>query len=110
MDTEELRNQLPTQLQPVIKLSERYSLFVSRFVQGVELAAATGFAILFAIGVVDLALQIVGAMETGAITDPLVVTVTTESLRRLALAPGSDVVASFKATATRGTPFRGGEG
>lgn len=26
MDTEELRNQLPTQLQPVIKLSERFSL------------------------------------------------------------------------------------
>jgi len=42
------------------------------------------------------------AVDVG-VDDPLVVTVTTESLRRLALAPGSDVVASFKATATRAT-------
>lgn len=54
-------------------LAERYSLFVSRFVQGVELAAATVFAILFAIGVVDLTLQILAAVENGSITDPLVV-------------------------------------
>ena len=43
------------------------------------------------------------SVDVGA-ADPLVVTVTTESLDRLALVPGSDVVASFKATATRATP------
>lgn len=36
--------------------------------------------------------------------DPLVALVTTESVDRLALAAGRDVVVSFKATATRGTP------
>jgi uncharacterized membrane protein (DUF373 family) len=46
---------------------------MSRFVHGVELAAATVFAVLFAVGVIDLTLQIFGAVETGSITDPLVV-------------------------------------
>ncbi|SDK01277.1 Uncharacterized membrane protein, DUF373 family [Halovenus aranensis] len=54
-------------------LEERYSLVIGRFVQGVELAAATVFAALFAIGVVDLMLQIFEAMQSGSITDPLVV-------------------------------------
>ena len=54
-------------------LSGRYSRLVARFVHGVELAAATVFAGLFAIGVVDLVLQIVGAVRNGSITDPLVV-------------------------------------
>ena len=54
-------------------LSERYSRLVARFVHGVELAAATVFAGLFAIGVVDLLLQILGAVQSGSITDPLVV-------------------------------------
>lgn len=53
--------------------SDRYSRFLDRFVGGVELVAATVFAILFAVGVVDLVLQIVGAVRTGEITDPLVV-------------------------------------
>jgi uncharacterized membrane protein (DUF373 family) len=44
-----------------------------RFVQGVELAAAAVFALLFAIGVVDLGLQIVESVRSGTITDPLVV-------------------------------------
>jgi uncharacterized membrane protein (DUF373 family) len=39
----------------------------------VELAAAGLFALLFGIGVVDLALQIAGTVPTGGITDPLVV-------------------------------------
>jgi len=39
----------------------------------VELAAATVFAVLFAIGVVDLTLQILDAARNGSITDPLVV-------------------------------------
>jgi len=56
-----------------LSLSERYSLLVERFVHGVELAAATVFAGLFAVGVVDLILQIGGAVQTGSITDPLVV-------------------------------------
>ena len=54
-------------------LSEQYSLLVERFVHGVELAAATVFALLFAIGVVDLILQIIGSVQSGSITDPLVV-------------------------------------
>lgn len=44
-----------------------------RFVHGVELAAAALFALLFAVGVIDLMLQIVDAVISGRITDPLVV-------------------------------------
>ncbi|MFC5277227.1 phosphate-starvation-inducible PsiE family protein [Halorubrum rubrum] len=54
-------------------LSDRYSSLVDRFVRVVELAAATVFALLFAVGVFDLVIQIVGAVRSGAITDPLVV-------------------------------------
>jgi uncharacterized membrane protein (DUF373 family) len=43
------------------------------FVHVVELAAAALFAFLFAVGVVDLALQIVQSIQSGRITDPLVV-------------------------------------
>jgi molybdate transport system regulatory protein len=42
------------------------------------------------------------AVDVGA-DDPVVTVTTTESLHRLGLAPGSEVVASFKATATRAT-------
>ncbi|MFB6118545.1 phosphate-starvation-inducible PsiE family protein [Halosegnis sp.] len=55
------------------KLSDRYSAIMGRFVHGVELAAATVFALLFAIGVIDLTLQILDAVQSGNITDPLVV-------------------------------------
>jgi len=58
---------------PIASASTRYALVIGRFVHGVELAAATVFAILFAIGVVDLILQIVAAVRSGSITDPLVV-------------------------------------
>lgn len=44
-----------------------------QFVTYVELVAAAVFALLFAIGVVDLILQIWQAVLTGSITDPLVV-------------------------------------
>lgn len=54
-------------------LADQYSFVVSRFVQGVELAAATVFAVLFGIGVVDLTLQILEAVRSGNITDPLAV-------------------------------------
>ena len=54
-------------------VESRYAELTDRFVRLVEMAAATVFAILFAIGVVDLTLQIAGAVRTGAITDPLVV-------------------------------------
>lgn len=54
-------------------VSMRYSGLVNRFVRGVELAAATVFAILFAIGVIDLMIQIYSAARTGRITDPNVV-------------------------------------
>jgi uncharacterized membrane protein (DUF373 family) len=46
---------------------------MGRFVHGVELAAATVFALLFAIGVIDLVLQIFESVRSGRITDPLVV-------------------------------------
>ncbi|WP_251329324.1 phosphate-starvation-inducible PsiE family protein [Haloplanus pelagicus] len=45
----------------------------NRFIHGVELVAAAVFALLFAIGVVDLVIQIVQAALAGRITDPLVV-------------------------------------
>jgi len=54
-------------------LAERYAVLTDRFVHGVELAAATVFAVLFAIGVIDLSLQILAAVRSGAITDPNVV-------------------------------------
>jgi uncharacterized membrane protein (DUF373 family) len=53
--------------------AERYSVITDRFVHGVELAAATVFALLFAIGVMDLALQILLTVRSGEITDPTVV-------------------------------------
>ena len=52
---------------------ERVADGIDRFVHLVELSAAALFALLFGIGVVDLAIQIVGAVRSGAITDPLVV-------------------------------------
>jgi uncharacterized membrane protein (DUF373 family) len=52
---------------------DRYAGLTDRFIHAVELAAATVFAILFAIGVVDLGLQIVGAIADRTITDPIVV-------------------------------------
>ena len=54
-------------------LVERYSRLADRFVHGIELAAASVFAILFAIGVIDLCLQIAMAVGSGEITDPNVV-------------------------------------
>ncbi|WP_436902985.1 phosphate-starvation-inducible PsiE family protein [Halovenus halobia] len=54
-------------------ISEKYTALVNAFVRGTELAAATVFAILFAIGVIDLTLQIIDAVQNGTITDPLVV-------------------------------------
>jgi uncharacterized membrane protein (DUF373 family) len=52
---------------------DRYASVTGTFVHGVELAAASVFALLFAIGVADLALQIFEAIRSGEITDPLVV-------------------------------------
>jgi uncharacterized membrane protein (DUF373 family) len=52
---------------------QQYSDLINRFVHGVELAAATVFAGLFAVGVFDLTLQIYYAVRSGSITDPLVV-------------------------------------
>jgi uncharacterized membrane protein (DUF373 family) len=46
---------------------------MGRFVHGVELAAATVFALLFAVGVIDLILNIFDAVRSGGITDPIVV-------------------------------------
>lgn len=45
------------------------------------------------------------SVDVGA-TAPLCALVTTESVDRLALTPGTEVVVSFKATATRATPAR----
>ncbi|MFW6383829.1 MAG: phosphate-starvation-inducible PsiE family protein [Halodesulfurarchaeum sp.] len=52
---------------------ERASDWIDRFVNLVELSAAALFALLFGIGVVDLAIQIAGSIRSGAITDPRVV-------------------------------------
>ena len=54
-------------------LGDRYAAVTDTFIHGVELAAATVFALLFAIGVVDLGLQIATAIADGTITDPSVV-------------------------------------
>jgi len=60
-------------LNGVNSLSETYSGLVDGFVRGVELATATVFAVLFAIGVLDLIIQIIVATRSGRITDPTVV-------------------------------------
>lgn len=52
---------------------ERVFGLTGQFVSAVELAAAALFALLFGIGVIDLALQIAETIPTGEITDPLVV-------------------------------------
>jgi uncharacterized membrane protein (DUF373 family) len=54
-------------------LIERVAEATDHLVHVVEVAAATVFAVLFAIGVADLAWQIVESARSGAITDPLVV-------------------------------------
>lgn len=48
----------------------RIIYLIGEFVHGVELATAALFALLFAIGVVDLSLQIVEAGASGRITSP----------------------------------------
>lgn len=53
--------------------SDRMATRISQFVQIVELAAAGLFALLFGIGVIDLAWQIAQTVPTGGITNPLVV-------------------------------------
>jgi len=52
---------------------ERVSALTNRFVSGTELTAAALFALLFGIGVIDLAIQIAETVPTGEITDPIVV-------------------------------------
>lgn len=52
---------------------DRIAAVADQFIRYVELVAAWVFAILFAIGVVDLTLQILRSIRTGNITDPLVV-------------------------------------
>lgn len=54
-------------------LSDRITDVTETFIRYVEVAAAAVFAVLFAIGVIDLMLQIFIAMRSGSITDPLVV-------------------------------------
>ncbi|RLM63453.1 hypothetical protein DVK05_14315 [Halorubrum sp. Atlit-8R] len=49
---------------------DRVSDATNWFIYGVELAAAALFALLFGIGVIDLAIQIAESVPTGAITDP----------------------------------------
>lgn len=55
------------------RLTDAYVSLLEQVIKGLELAAATTFLILFAIGVIDLALQIVESVQSGSITDPLVV-------------------------------------
>lgn len=56
-----------------LEITSRIAAFTERFVNYVELVAASVFAALFAIGVADLIFQIGEATVTGRITDPLVV-------------------------------------
>ncbi|MFQ3285500.1 MAG: uncharacterized membrane protein (DUF373 family) [Natronomonas sp.] len=63
----------PPEQKPQQSWAERYTFAVGQFVHGTELAAATVFAALFAVGVIDLMLQIFEAVRSGGITDPLVV-------------------------------------
>ncbi|SDX77883.1 phosphate-starvation-inducible PsiE family protein [Halobellus clavatus] len=49
---------------------DRIASYIEDFVNIVELAAAAIFALLFAIGVIDLALQIVQRVQTGEIANP----------------------------------------
>lgn len=63
----------PTEQPAAHNPHERIFGLTGRFVSAVELAAAALFALLFGIGVVDLALQIAETVPTGEITDPLVV-------------------------------------
>jgi len=53
--------------------AERVASRTNSFVKAVELVAAAVFAVLFAVGVLDLMIQIVDAAAAGDITDPLVV-------------------------------------
>lgn len=55
------------------RLAAAYVTLLERVIKGLELAAATIFLLLFAIGVVDLALQITQSVQSGSITDPLIV-------------------------------------
>lgn len=55
------------------RLTESYVVLLGQVIEGLEFVAATIFLLLFAIGVVDLALQIVQSVQSGSITDPLVV-------------------------------------
>jgi uncharacterized membrane protein (DUF373 family) len=52
---------------------DRVAGLIDSFIHAVELIAAAVFALLFAIGVVDLILQIVESVRIGNITDPQVV-------------------------------------
>jgi uncharacterized membrane protein (DUF373 family) len=54
-------------------VSDRVVNHIDRFVHGIELSAAAIFALLFAVGVFDLALQIAERTLSGRITNPGVV-------------------------------------
>ena len=55
------------------RLTEAYVGMLERVIEGLLLIAATIFLLLFAIGVVDLALQIRQSVVSGSITNPLIV-------------------------------------
>lgn len=52
---------------------DRTANVADQFINVVEIIAAWVFALLFAVGVIDLIIQILQAVRTGRITDPLVV-------------------------------------
>ena len=63
----------PTEQSAARSPHDRIFGLTGRFVSAVQLAAAALFALLFGIGVVDLALQIAETVPSGEITNPLVV-------------------------------------
>jgi uncharacterized membrane protein (DUF373 family) len=72
-DDDEDSSDAPEVGDRTVRSPGRVSATTDRFVHGVELVAAAVFALLFAIGVVDLMIQIWQATLAGRITDPLVV-------------------------------------
>lgn len=72
-ETNEATEDVPEREETSFPGTGTFALVTEGFIHYVELVAAALFALLFAIGVVDLSLQIVQATMSGRITDPLVV-------------------------------------
>lgn len=61
------------QLSHTSVYADRAAHFADQFIHYIEIIAAWLFAVLFAIGVVDLIVQVIHAIQSRGITDPLIV-------------------------------------